>query len=223
MLTDTRTSAITWVGLFIALFLVPLVIFIFQSIAPPGPLTNQFVMEKEISVFAACAILLLLIKYGEKLSLESIGLHNRNWGKSILWGLLGAVISFAAIAILLLIFKKVGIAFGQGAESARYKNVSLWVMSFMVLRAGIVEEVCYRGYVIERLEKITGNWFFYFLVPLILFGLFHYRQGTGGIVISFVAGAILAVLYLKRRDLKANIITHFLVDFVPNILFPLLS
>lgn len=219
----TRTPAITWIGLFIALFAVPLVIFVFQSMAPPGPLTNLFVLEKEISVFLVCAILLLLIKYGEKLGLESIGLHNRNWGKSILWGLIGAVISFAALAILLFIFKKVGIPFGHGAESDRYKNVSLWVMSFMVLRAGIVEEICYRGYVIERLEKMTGHWFFYFLFPLILFGLFHYRQGIGGIIISFIAGVILAVLYLKRRDLKANIITHFLVDFVPNVLFPLLS
>jgi membrane protease YdiL (CAAX protease family) len=63
----------------------------------------------------------------------------------------------------------------------------------------------------------------YFLVPLIFFAIFHYRQGLGGIIISFVAGAILAVLYIKRRDLKANMITHFLVDFVPNVVIPLLS
>ena len=93
----------------------------------------------------------------------------------------------------------------------------------MVLRAGIVEEICYRGYVIERLEKMTGNWIVYFLIPLIFFGAFHYKQGIGGIIISFVAGAILAVLYIKRRDLKANIITHFLVDFLPNVLLPLFS
>jgi CAAX protease family protein len=219
----TRTPAITYLGLALALFGVPLLIFIFQSQAAPGPYTNQFVIAKELSIFALTGILLLLITKGEKLGLNSIGLHNRNWGKSILWGLLGMVIAIAALALLLFIFSKAGIKFGEGAESARYKNVSLWVMTLMVLRAGIVEEICYRGYVIERLEKMTGNWIVYFLIPLILFGAFHYKQGIGGIIISFVAGAILAILYLKRRDLKANIITHFLVDFLPNVLFPLFS
>jgi len=214
---------ITWIGLAVAFFAAPLLIYIFQSSAPPGLFTNLFVLKKEISVFAVAAILILLILKGEKLGLDSIGLHSRNWGKSILWGLLGVVFVGAALAIILFVFSKTGIKFGQGSESDRYKNVSLWVMTVMVLRAGIVEEICYRGYIIERLQKISGSWVVYFLFPLILFGAFHYRQGVGGVIISFVAGGILALLYLKRRDLKANIITHFLVDFIPNILIPLLS
>ncbi|HEY7159912.1 MAG TPA: CPBP family intramembrane glutamic endopeptidase [Acidobacteriota bacterium] len=218
-----ETPLITWIGLAVAFFGVPLVIFIFQKLAPPGPFTNAFVMEKELAVFAMAAILVLIILKGEKRGLDSIGLHNRDWGKSILWGVIGAIVGFAALAILLFIFSKVGIKFGEGSEIGRYKNVSLWVMFFMVLRAGIVEELCYRGYIIERLEKMTGNWVVYFLIPLIFFGIFHYRQGIGGIIISFVAGGILAILYLKRRDLKANFITHFLVDFIPNIVLPLLS
>ncbi|HEY7159967.1 MAG TPA: type II CAAX endopeptidase family protein [Acidobacteriota bacterium] len=221
--TTKRTPAITYLGLALALFGVPLLIYLFQSRVPPGPYSNEFVIAKELSIFALTGVLLLLITKGEKLGLDSIGLHNRNWGKSILWGLIGTVIAIAALALLLFIFPKVGIKFGEGGESVRYKNVSLWVMTLMVLRAGIVEEICYRGYAIERLEKLTGNWIVYFLLPLILFGLFHYKQGLGGIIISFVAGAILAVLYLKRRDLKANIITHFLVDFLPNVLLPLFS
>ena len=218
-----RTPAITYLGLALALFGVPLLIFIFQTSAPPGPLSNTFVVIKELSVFALTGILLLLIVKGEKLGLDSIGLHNRNWGKSILWGFVGLLICAAAFAILLFTFSKVGIKFGQGAEANRYKNVSLWAISLMVLRAGIVEEICYRGYVIERLQKISRSAFVYFWSPLVLFGIFHYRQGIAGIIISFVVGGILAVLYLKRRDLKANIITHFLGDFIPNVIFPVLS
>jgi CAAX protease family protein len=217
------TPAVTWVGLALALFGAPLVIFIFQSSAPEGPFTNLFVLRRELSIFVVTGILILLILKGEKLRLDSIGLHARNWGKSILWGLIGVLIAGAALAILLFIFSKVGISFGHGPDVGRYENVSLWVMFVMVLRAGIVEEICYRGYLIERLEKISGNWIVYFLIPLILFALFHYRQGIGGVIISFVAGAILALLYLKRRDLKANIITHFLVDFIPNVLIPIIS
>jgi len=219
----TTTRPITWLGLALALFGVPLVIFLFQSNAPAGPYTNTFVFAKELSVFAATGLLILLILKGEKVGLDSIGLHSRDWGKSILWGFIGAIIAFAALALLLLIFSKTGIAFGQGAESKRYDHVSLWAIAFMVLRAGIVEEVCYRGYVIERLEKISHHWLVYFIFPLVLFGILHYKQGLGGIIIATVAGGILAILYIKRRDLKANMITHFLVDFVPNVILPLVS
>src|SRR6185503_14532666 len=142
---------ITWVGLALAFFGAPLVIFLFQTLSPPGPYSNAFVLAKEVSVFAVAGILVLLILKGEKLGLDSIGLHSREWGKSLLWGFIGVLISAAALALLLFIFSKVGISFGHASETDRYKNVSLWVMSFMVLRAGIVEEVCYRGYIIERL------------------------------------------------------------------------
>ena len=214
---------VTWIGLGLALFGVPLLIYVFNRIGPDGPLTNAFVLQREVSIFVVTAFLLWLVVRGEKLGLHSIGLNFHDWGRSILWGLLGCVICVAALAILLFFFNRAGISYGSGPESARYTNVSLWVFTIVVIRAGIVEEICYRGYVIERLEKITGNWLIYFVFPLILFSLFHYRQGLGGIIISFVAGGILAFIYVKRRDLKANIITHFLVDFIPNILLPLLS
>lgn len=206
----------------IALFAAPLVIFLFNRFGP-AVLTNSAVIYRELSVLAVAALLLLLVVKGEKLGLDSIGLRFQDWWKSIRVGLLGLVISAAVIALLLFIFHLVGIQMGGGPEGARYKNVSLWVILLMVFRAGTVEEICYRGYVIERLEKISHNWVIYFLLPLLLFGALHYRQGIGGILISFFAGVILAVMYLKKRDLKANILTHFLVDFIPNVLFPLLG
>ena len=223
MQPKSPVPTITWIGLLLALFGVPLVILIITRTAPEGPLTNLFVVERELSVFAVTGVLLLLIVKGEKLGLDSIGLYFHDWGKSILWGLLGVLIVGAALAIVFLFFHLAGISFGQGSEIGRYRNVSLWTFTFMVLRAGIVEEFCYRGYVIERLEKITGNWVVYLLIPLFLFAAFHYKQGVGGMIIAFVAGGILAGLYLKRRDLKANMITHFLVDFIPNVLIPALS
>jgi capsular polysaccharide biosynthesis protein len=41
---------------------------------------------------------------------------------------------------------------------------------------------------------------------------------AANIVIALVLGAILAVFYIWRRDLKANMFGHFLVDFVGNVL-----
>jgi membrane protease YdiL (CAAX protease family) len=123
----------------------------------------------------------------------------------------------------LLALNALGISFGQGGEAQRYDQISLWAISFMVLRAGVVEELFYRGYIMERLEEISGRWLVYFLLPAIIFGLLHFRQGVGGILISFVLGLILAWFYWKKRDLKANIIAHFLVDFIPNVLVPIVE
>jgi len=58
---------------------------------------------------------------------------------------------------------------------------------------------------------------------LIPFALFHFRQGPAGILIAGVAALILSALYLKRRSLPEVMLTHFLVDFIPNIVLPLLG
>lgn len=219
--TPTTLSVKTLTGLAVALFGVPVLLYVFVLLAPEGPFSSVFVTVRELSVLALTALLILYVLRVEKLGLDSIGLHNRNWGKSLLLALIILLASFAVLALLLFLFPLVGISFGESGEVSRYGGVSPWAITLMVLRAGVVEEICYRGYAMERLEKATGNWFVYFLMPLILFGLWHYRQGVGGIIISFSIGAVLAYAYWKKRDLKANIIAHFTADFIPNVLAPL--
>jgi membrane protease YdiL (CAAX protease family) len=108
-----------------------------------------------------------------------------------------------------------------GEEPGAYKDIPVWVWFIIVLRAGIAEEVFYRGYAIERIQALTGNRWVAVAIPLIIFSSGHFRQGPGGILISFVAGAILTVTYLWKKDLLANIIAHFTVDFIPNVALPL--
>jgi membrane protease YdiL (CAAX protease family) len=215
-------SPITLLGLVLAAAVAPLIIS-YYAYAFPGELTNWIVISRELLIFLAAAALILLILKGEKRSLSSIGLHNKHWGKSVLWGFLLMVVSIIAGLGCLLALNALGISFGQGGEAQRYDQISLWAISLMVLRAGVVEELFYRGYIMERLEEISGRWLVYFLLPAIIFGLLHFRQGVGGILISFVLGLILAWFYWKKRDLKANIIAHFLVDFIPNVLVPVVE
>lgn len=61
------------------------------------------------------------------------------------------------------------------------------------------------------------------MLALVPFALFHFWQGYAGVLISFVLGGYLTIIYIWRRDLKSNIITHFLVDFIPNIALPLIA
>lgn len=218
-----KIPPITIAGLILAFFGAPLLIFIFNKFTGSMPLTNELVIIREAGLFLVTGLLLILVVKGEKLNLGSIGLHNKHWGKSLMLALLILISSIALLAGILGIFYLFGISYGEGAESNRYENISLIVLSIMTVRAGVIEEICYRGFIMERLEKYTGNRLVYLYLPALIFGLLHYRQGIAGIIIATAAGLLLAFFYLKKRDLKANIIAHFLVDFIPNVLIPLIA
>nr|WP_299387636.1 type II CAAX endopeptidase family protein [Allomuricauda sp.] len=212
-------SRITLIGLALAFFGPPMIIYIAGQLAPDA-YTNLFLVKKELLIFAVTGLLILLVYKGEKLNLSSIGLHGRHWGKSILTGFVLSIILILAVIVVAWVLSMWNIPVG-GSEAHKYKDITLWTWTLIVLRAGVVEEICYRGYIMERLEKWTGNWYIFFLLPVVIFSLLHYSQGIAGIAISFVAGFILAYVYWKKRDLKANIIAHFLVDLTPNVLLPL--
>jgi len=100
--------------------------------------------------------------------------------------------------------------------------VPLGVSLLLYARAGIAEEVFYRGYAIERIEALTGSRAIAAAVPLVIFAGSHFSQGAAGIFITFVIGAIATAIYLWKRNLLILIIAHFMVDFIPNVLLPLI-
>jgi membrane protease YdiL (CAAX protease family) len=93
-------------------------------------------------------------------------------------------------------------------------RLPLWLVILVVLRAGIVEELFYRGYAIERLQRLGLNRYLAGLIPLLVFGFAHGVDGWANIVMALALGAILTAIYLWRRDLVANMIGHFMVDFI---------
>ncbi|HET9366631.1 MAG TPA: CPBP family glutamic-type intramembrane protease [Candidatus Udaeobacter sp.] len=55
------------------------------------------------------------------------------------------------------------------------------------------------------------------VIPLTIFGVAHWTGGWANILIALALGVILSVFYVWRRDLVANMIAYFLVDFIGNI------
>jgi membrane protease YdiL (CAAX protease family) len=82
------------------------------------------------------------------------------------------------------------------------------------VRAGVGEELFYRGYAIERLQALGFNRFWAAAIPLLIFSVGHWTTGWQNVVTAFWVGSMLAVFYLWRRDLLANMTAHFLVDFI---------
>lgn len=212
----TKGSIVTWIGLCIALFAM---LFIRQTVSHFWPtLTFTAALWKESLIWISVVALLLIVRRGERLPLTSIGLGTSTWWKSILWGLAIAVICLVVAGALAALT-----GYGHGPGSAALEKLPLWLITLIVIRAGVAEELFYRGYAIERLQALGLSRYVAAAVPLVIFGVAHWTGGWANIVIAFALGAILAAFYLWRRDLVANMIGHFLVDFVANVLPELFS
>ena len=207
-----------WLGIFISYFAITGINLIFKSIYG-DQLDDGPMLMRETLIFAMVGLLFWIILKKENRSLESIGLHGRRWKSSIGWGFLNVVFCFLLAAGCLFLIQQLGWKYG---DSKAFDKLSLATIAFITLRAGVAEEVFMRGYLIERLTEMTKNVYVASLLALIPFALFHYWQGYAGILISFVLGGYLTIIYIIRRDLKSNIITHFLVDFIPNVALPLM-
>jgi uncharacterized protein len=204
-------SAATWLGLFIALFAILIVRAAVYAIYMPYSFPAAAWRE---SLNWLCAIaLLLVIRFGERLPFRSVGIGRATVGQSLVWGALLTVIcgllAFGVVALT---------HFTGGSSGAALAKLPLWLVTFIVLRAGVLEELFYRGYAIERLEGLGFNRFWAGTIPLVIFALAHWTGGWANIVIALVLGVALTLFYLWRRDLVANMIGHFMVDFVGNIL-----
>jgi CAAX protease family protein len=207
-------------GLAIALLGAPAFIGIFRLLTGESR-SNSQVVGRELGLFFLAALLLWIVKTQEQLPFTSIGAHVDRLGRSLGRGFALGVVLLVVTVGLYLLLPKVGLHIGDGGRSAF--QPSPWIVALVVLRAGVVEELFYRGFAIERLENLTGSTWMASLVPLVVFAAAHYRQGLGSMLAAAVLGGILTIFYLKFRDLVANMTAHFFVDFVLNVGLPLVS
>jgi len=223
-------SSATWVGLFIAAVL-PCVSPFLPLIGPPADpgahithvagLTAQFAVDSTaLNHFAAnverglilkwvrSVALLLLVVLWERKPLASIGLRKVSWRDLV-------VVVGAYLLVL-------GIAHALDLVVPKHlpSNVQLATMLFsfplrvgMVVTAAVTEEIDSRGYLIERLQAITGSaslaavlaYFVFLLEHVASWDLAHALRTTLWIT-------PLILLYLWRRNLPACMSLHFLVD-----------
>ena len=181
-------------------------------------LTTTSAIVKEALLWATAIVLLIIIRHGERLPFSSIGLGTSRLWKSILWGLAIAIASGVVGGGLAVLTR-----YGHGPGSAAFAKLPLWLITLIVIRAGVVEELFYRGYAIERLQAVGLKPIWAAGIPLIIFAFGHWTGGATNILIALAIGGILTGFYLWRRDLAANMIGHGLVDFVANVLPALFS
>jgi len=212
----TKISRATWVGLVISLFAMVVIRQVFGFFVPEATFASTLL--KEALIWVSALSLIVIIRRGERLSLRSIGIGTARWWKSILWGFIIAIVSMVVVGALVYLT-----GYGHGPGSAAFEKLPLWLITAIVFRAGVVEELFYRGYSIERLRFVGFGRFWSIAIPLVIFSFGHWSGGAANILIAFAAGLLLTGFYLWHRDLVANMIGHGLVDFIANVLPKLFS
>jgi membrane protease YdiL (CAAX protease family) len=152
-------------------------------------------------------------------AIDSVGL-----GRFEAWHLLAGIRTFFLVMALMTF---TGLALGMvglgGLGSLQYKlsGFSLPVLLGIALTGTFLEEIVYRGYIMERLISLTGRRWVAGLVSWLSFTLVHLRFfGLGPTLDVSVIGAGLVILYLRERSLWPCILVHGLNDFFALVLAP---
>ena len=170
-------------------------------------------------------ILFLLLVYWiprvEQKSLESVGFGKFKWRH--LW--IGLLVFFLATAALIIS----GIVLeANGLEPIRslqpvLKTYSFFTLFGLFLTGTILEEIFYRGYLIERLGDLWGRRWLAGLVSWIAFTFVHLKFfGLGPTIDVSILSAALVLLYLKERSIWPCIVAHGINNALSYLIFPIL-
>lgn len=160
------------------------------------------------------ALVLGWVIFAERLPLSSIGLRWPTWGTTP-WALAATVLMMATVVFSYgVIFPALGLTANTDAI-ARITHAPLWLQTATMIRAGVVEEILFRGYAIERLQTLTGRRWLAGLLSAAVFVAVHISGwGYAQLIVVALGATILTLLYLARRDLASNMLAHFLTDFI---------
>ncbi len=95
---------------------------------------------------------------------------------------------------------------------------ALWVIGVAWFAAGLGEELLWRGFLMDRLERLgglRGKVWLVLVVQAVLFGMPHLYQGWGGVIVTAMVGLLLGwVRIMQRGNLWAVVIAHAAVDTI---------
>jgi membrane protease YdiL (CAAX protease family) len=170
-------------------------------------------IAREAVWWGFAAILILWVLRVEGLPLASIGLK-RPTPATFGWGFAFFVLMMASV---MLSYAVIIPALGMKQDMAVTRNlinVPLWLQTATMIRAGVCEELLYRGYPIERIGSLAGKRWIGGVIALAVFIAAHIGWGLSQFVVVAFGGTLLTILYLWKRDLAACMIAHALTDFV---------
>jgi membrane protease YdiL (CAAX protease family) len=157
-----------------------------------------------------------------RVSWRQIGLcRPANWPKTMLAALLiGLAYNALDIGVTLPLLHRItgeSLDLGEFAALEGDAGTLLLLIAASWLSAAFIEEMLYRGYLLNRLADIFGRtavgWVTAAVLTSLTFGLAHHAQGVTGVLDNILAGLLFAFLYLySGRNLWLPILTHGIID-----------
>jgi len=167
----------------------------------------------EGAIWSYGAVVLAIALFGERRTLASIGLGRPGiWAP--LWGI-GAAIALLALGGVasFITYQVLHAPNHTPAQIEALVRGSLDYALLLAIRAGVIEEIFYRGLAIEQLTVLTGNRLLAAAVATLAFVAVHLVHFDLRQLIPIAMVSVgLATLYLWKRNLWINIIAHTLID-----------
>lgn len=182
--------------------------------------TAVAIILRDLSLVAL--IVFFLWRNGEPASALGWNLHGH--GQDVVLGIVLFVPMTLCAAFLEGILRRFGFSI-PATRLPKFLTASghgqLLLALLLVVVVAICEEVIFRGYLILRLENVTGSMRAAILLSAILFSLGHGYEGSAGVVTVGALGLVFALVYLWRGSLVAPMVMHFLQDFIGIVIAPL--
>jgi uncharacterized protein len=183
---------------------------------------SSFQISIAIAVEWIFALLLLFywIPRVEHRDMRSIGFGK--FRPRYIWISLVAYISyFLVVAGVEFGLKSIGLQ-GLRDLSPTLKGYGFPLLFELFLTGTFVEEIFYRGYIIERVTELTGRRWVAGAVSWLTFTLVHIRFfGLGPTLEVAVIAAILVILYTRTKSIWPSIIVHGINDVFGFLIGPL--
>ena len=207
----------SWVGVIVILG----VEFMIRNVFLPSQAIEAHVMNAIIFEWVLLVILLgLWIPGVEKKSLASIGFGKFKW--RYLWmGIVVFIMTTIALMISGIVLEANGLEPIRSLQSGLKTFNSLTLMG-LFLTGTILEEVFYRGYLIERLSELTGHRWLAGFTSWITFSLVHLKFfGLGPTIDVSIISAALVLIYMKEKSIWPCIIAHGINNLLSYLVFPM--
>jgi membrane protease YdiL (CAAX protease family) len=205
----------TLVGLGIALLLPLLTNSLLTHVLGPT-LSPTLVIAGLVIHWITLALLLIIVIRWERAPLRSIGWRSPRW-----WTLLFGVVAGVSIAVVSGVVSHL-----LGLKSDTHflpflQSLPVVERVALVITAGVFEETLYRGYGIERLAQYFGGKWVAAALTLVLFTFAHAPVfGAAQLAPILIVSALVTLLYLWRRDLLLNMVTHSTIDALGLLVVP---
>ncbi|MHC5110543.1 MAG: lysostaphin resistance A-like protein [Planctomycetota bacterium] len=187
----------------------------------PLALTQVWIIPITLMRCIATIVVILLMLYYRSQGFSSVGIARRGLGVDVLLGVL-----MAAICLCLMVLYSISLhIFAPELRPQMEKNAvqllklfppsSLDMLAILAIAVGTFEELIFRGFLMTRLRRVTGNWAVAVVISTLIFTIPHVLDQTlvalGPIALLAVSLSICTIL---RKSLIPAILGHALFDFV---------